>query len=387
MEERFDFRTKYKYRLVLVMAAGLLITVAAILVFKPGPARIWANILLNNQLFLGIALGAAFFIAVHRVALSGWHTLLQSLPDAMTAFLPYAFILMLLIYFGIHNIYYWAGFREPDIVLDDKKQWLNVPFFMIRMVFYFIGWIILVWLMRKNTISIISSSDIKYHNRRKIFAGLFLVYYGITVSTSSWDWIMSLDPYWDSTIFGWYVFIGMFVTALTVIILLTWFLKREGYLKFLRKDHVHDLAILLFSFSIFWTYLWFSQYLLIWYGHLPQETSYYIPRVNEFRPFFFINLGVNFLVPFLGLIRVSSKQQLSWVAFIAVIVFIGHWIDYWLMIMPSTAGKESTIGLIEIFMTIFYAGLFLFIVFRSLSLYPLIVKNDPFLEESMNYES
>jgi hypothetical protein len=387
MEERFEFRTKYKYWLAAVMAAAILISGAAIFIIKPGSARIWANILLNNQLFLGIALGAAFFIAVHRVALSGWHTILQSLPDAMTSFLPYAFVLMLIIYFGIHDIYYWSVFSEPDVVLDDKKQWLNVPFFMVRMVIYFAGWILLTWFMKKNSLLLIDRSDIKYHNRRKVFSGLFLVFYGITVSTSSWDWIMSLDPYWDSTIFGWYVFIGMFVTALTVIILLTWFLKKEGHLKFLRKDHVQDLAILLFSFSIFWTYLWFSQYLLIWYGHLPQETSYYIPRVNEFRPFFFINLGVNFLVPFLGLIRVSSKRHLTWVAFIALVVFIGHWIDYWLMIMPSTAGKESGIGPLEISMTIFYLGLFLFIVFRSLSRYPLVVKNDPFIEESMNYES
>jgi hypothetical protein len=255
------------------------------------------------------------------------------------------------------------------------------------MVFYFCGWIALTWLMRKNSISLGNSTDLKYHKRRKIFAGLFLVFYGITVSTSSWDWIMSLNPYWDSTIFGWYVFIGMFVTALTVIIILTWFLRQKGYLKYLRKEHVHDMAILLFSFSIFWTYLWFSQFLLIWYSHIPQETSYFIPRLNEFRPFFFINLGINFLVPFFGLIRISSKQQLNWVAFIAAIVLAGHWIDYWLMIMPSAAGKEAGIGLIEIFMTVFYAGLFLFIVFRSLSRYPLIVKNDPFLEESMNYES
>jgi hypothetical protein len=232
-----------------------------------------------------------------------------------------------------------------------------------------------------------SSSEIKYHNRRKLFACLFLVFYAITVSTSSWDWIMSIDVHWFSTIFGWYVFIGMFVTSLAFITLLIWFLKRLGYLINLRADHVHDMGILLFSFSIFWTYLWFAQYELIWYGHLPEETIYYITRLHEFRPVFFINLGVNFIIPFFGLIRLKSKRQLGWVAIISIILIAGHWVDYWLMIMPAAAGEKAGIGVLEIFMTIFYSGLFIFIVLRSLSTGPLVLKNDPFLEESLNYES
>jgi hypothetical protein len=387
MDEQFDFRKKYRNILVVMMAGGILVTLGTILVDKTGASRIWANILLNNQIFLGISLGAAFFIAVHRVALSGWHTILQALPDAMTSFLPVAFVLMLLIYFGMHDIYHWSYYNDNDTVLDEKKAWLNIPFFFIRMVIYFAGWITLTWLMKKNSIALIFSSDMKYYKRRKIFARLFLVFFGITVSFSSWDWIMSLDAKWDSTIFGWYVLIGMFVTSLAVIIILTWFLKHAGYLKYLRTDHVHDLGILLFAFSIFWTYLWFSQYLLIWYGHIPQETAYYILRLKSFKPYFFINLVLNFIIPFFGLIRVSSKRQLTWVAIIAVMVIIGHWIDYWLMIMPAAAGDNAGIGLLEIFMTIFYAGLFVFIIFRALARNLLVVKNDPFLEESLNYES
>jgi hypothetical protein len=387
MDEQFNFSKKYRNVLILMMAGGILITIGAIVVSRTDASRIWANILLNNQFFMGIALGAAFFIAVHRVALSGWHTILQGLPDAMTSFLPVAFVLMLLIYFGMHNLYHWSHYEGHDPVLEVKKVWLNIPFFFIRMILYFTGWIALTWLMRKNSAALISSSDLKFHNRRKIFAGLFLAFYGITVSASSWDWIMSLNPHWDSTIFGWYVFIGMFVTSLTAIIILTWFLRYAGYLKYLRPDHVHDLGILLFSFSIFWTYLWFSQYLLIWYGHIPQETSYYIERMNGFKPFFFINLVFNFIIPFFGLIRVSSKRHLNWLTLVAALVLIGHWLDYWLMIMPATAGAKAGIGVLEIFMTLFYAGMFIFVVFRSLARYPFIVKNDPFLEESMSYES
>jgi hypothetical protein len=147
------------------------------------------------------------------------------------------------------------------------------------------------------------------------------------------------------------------------------------------------MGILLFSFSVFWTYLWFAQYELIWFGHLPEETIYYIERLGNFRAVFFINLGINFLVPFFGLIRLKSKRQLNWVAVIAAIVLAGHWLDYWLMIMPAAAGETSGLGIIEVFMTVIYAGIFLFVVLRSLSTVPLIMKNDPFLEESLNYES
>jgi hypothetical protein len=387
MDEQFNFKKQYRNILLIVMAACLLVLLAAILLSKPGASRIWANVLLNNQFFMGLSLGAAFFLAVHRVALSGWHTVLQRLPEAMTTFLPIAFILMLLIYFGMHHLYSWTNNDVTDKVMEGKKAWLNVPFFFIRLVIYFTGWIVLTRMMRKNSNALMTSSDIKYHNRRKLFAGLFLVFYAITVSSSSWDWIMSLDAHWYSTIFGWYVLIGMFVTSLAFITLLIWLLKRLGYLKYVRPDHIHDMAILLFCFSIFWTYQWFAQYELIWYGHLPEETSYYITRLKDFKVLFFVNLVINFIVPFFGLITVNSKRQPGWVAFIAAIVLIGHWIDYWLMIMPAAGGDKAGIGVLEICMTIVYACVFIFIVLRSLSTGPLVVKNDPFLEESLNYES
>jgi hypothetical protein len=387
MDEQFKFKKQYRNILIMAMAGGILVSLAAIFIFKPGASRIWANVLLNNQYFLGIALGGAFFLAVHRIAWSGWHTVLQKLPDAMTTFLPVAFVLMLFVYFGMHDIYHWSHYEGYDAVLEGKKAWLNVPFFFVRLVFYFAGWIALTWLMRKNSDALISSSDIKFHNRRKVFAGMFLVFYAITVSASSWDWIMSLDAHWYSTLFGWYVFIGMFVTSLAFIIVLIWFLKRQGYLSIIRADHIHDLSTLLFAFSIFWAYLWFSQYLLIWFGHIPEETTYYIQRLDDFRLIFFINLGINFIIPFFALMRLKSKRHLGWVAIIAAILLVGHWIDYYQMIMPAAAGENSGIGVLEVFMTVFYAGLFIFVVFRSLSASPLVVKNDPFLEESLNYES
>lgn len=387
MEEKFIFKKQHRNILFIAISAGLLVSMAAIFISKPDPSRIWANVLLNNQYFMGLSLGAAFFLAVHRIALSGWHTVIQRVPEAMTAFLPVAFILMLLIYFGMDHLYSWTDADHTDKIIEGKRAWLNIPFFFFRVIFYFTGWIVLTWLMRRNTNTLMTSSDIKYYQRGRIFAALFLVFYAITVSTSSWDWIMSLDVHWFSTLFGWYVLIGMFVTSLAFITILLWFLKRLGYLRNVRADHIHDMAILIFGFSIFWTYQWYVQYELIWYAHLPEETSYYIERLKHFEFIFYLNAGVNFIVPFFGLITFKSKRNTGWVAAVAAVVLAGHWLDYWLMIMPATAGDNAHIGVLEIFMTLLYASVFVFIVLRTLSTRPLVVKNDPFLEESLNYES
>ena len=387
MDEQFKFTNKIRNILGITTIAGFLLSVAAIFIFKPDGSRIWANVLLNNQLFLGIALGGAFFLAVHRIAWSGWHTALQRIPEALTSFLPVAFLLMLLVFFGMNDLYHWSHADLHDPVLEGKSAWLNMPFFFIRMVLYFAGWILLTRAMRKNTNALMDSEDIKFHNRRKVFAGIFLIFFAITVSTSSWDWIMSIDAHWYSTIFGWYVFIGMFVCSLAFMILLIWFLKRAGYLAFIRVDHMHDLGKLLFAFSIFWTYLWFSQYLLIWYGHIPEETTYFIARQENFRLVFFLSLILNFVVPFFGLMKLNLKRKLNWLAAVAGIVLIGHWIDYFQMIMPGAAGEHAGIGVLEIALTACYTGIFLFVVLRTLAKKPLLVQNDPFLEESLHYES
>ncbi len=387
MDEQFKFTKKIRNILGLTIIIGLLLSVAVIVIFKPGASRVWANVLLNNQLFLGITLGGAFFLAVHRIAWSGWHTALQRIPEALTSFLPVAFLLMLLVFFGMDDLYHWSHKDLHDPILEGKSTWLNRPFFFIRMILYFAGWILLTRAMKKNTNALMNSDDIKFHNRRKIFAGVFLVFFGITSSTSSWDWIMSIDAHWYSTIFGWYVFIGMFVCSLAFMILLIWFLKRAGYMAFIKADHMHDLGKMLFAFSIFWTYLWFSQYLLIWYGHIPEETIYFIERQENFRMVFFLSLILNFAVPFLGLMKLNLKKKLNWLATIAGIVLIGHWFDYYQMIMPGAAGEQAGIGVLEIGLTVFYAGIFLFVVLRALASKPLLVKNDPFLEESLHFES
>ncbi len=387
MEDQFELKKKYKIVLLVLAAIGLLAAIISIVVFKDSSSRIWANVLLNNLYFLAIALGGGFFLAVHKLAWAGWHTTIVRLPEAMTSFLPIAALLMLLLFFGMKDIYHWADSSHHDKIIEGKSAFLNIPFFFIRMAVYFAGWILILMYMKKNSTALNETNDLKYHKRGKVFAGIFIVFFALTISTSSWDWIMSIDAHWFSTLFGWYVLIGVFVTGIAFMILLIWFLKRAGLLQSVNKEHIHDMGKYLFGFSIFWTYLWFSQYLLIWYGHIPEETIYFIQRLEDFKILFFVNLGLNFIVPLFALMTTKSKRNINWLAGVAFVVMIGHWIDYYQMIMPGAVGEEAGIGPIEIGMTLLYAGIFLFVIFRSLAKSPLTPKNDPFLKESLNYES
>ena len=156
----------------------------------------------------------------------------------------------------------------------------------------------------------------------------------------------------------------------------------------INKEHIHDLGKYLFGFSIFWTYLWFSQYMLIWYGNIPEETVYFYERHQHFNTIFFVNLILNFAVPLLGLMTRNSKRGAAILLPVAAVVFIGHWIDLYQLIMPGAVGSEKAgIGIPEIGITIGYAGLFLLVVFRSLAKAPLVPENHPFFKESFDYHT
>jgi len=201
----------------------------------------------------------------------------------------------------------------------------------------------------------------------------------------SWDWIMSFDPHWFSTLFGWYVLAGMMVCAITTIALITIFLKSQGYLEIVNDSHIHDLAKFMFGFSIFWTYLWFSQFMLIWYANIPEEVTYFMTRIEDFNLPFFGMLAMNFLFPLLLLMNSDYKRVNWFVVLTGIVILVGHYIDIFVMVMPGTVGKSWFIGIPEIGSILFFLGLFILVVFTALTKAPLVLKNNPFMKESKNY--
>ena len=367
MKDKFLFKSSLKLPLIVLMGIGVLTLVSGLTTIGAGN-RFWANILLNNYYFMALALGAVFFLAVHIISESGWHTSIQRIPEAMGFFLAVAAILFLLLFvFGSHSLYHWTHTTELDSVLQDKTPYLNMPFFFIRFVVYFAGWITLFYFIRKYSIRMDEHFDLKYYKRSRTFSAIFVVFFAISTSTSSWDWLMSIDSHWYSTVYAWYIFSGMLVSSVAMIILVVLILKAAGYMTHVNKEHLHDLGKYLFAFSILWTYLWFAQYLLIWYGNLPEETVYFVQRLQEFRLLFFLNLALNFAVPFLILMTRNSKR-IRWILGIAaLIVLAGHWVDFFLAVMPGVIPDQMRIGLFEIGLTLGYLGLFGYMVFYSLT--------------------
>ncbi len=387
MDKNYTFSRKAQIALLAAGGFGILLLLLGYLIEAPNGQRFWTNILINNLFFLFIALFGGVFQALHKIAYSGWHTALQRIPEAFASFLPVSAILMFLLYFGMHDIYHWSHEGLHDPVLEGKAAYLNIPFFFIRMAVYFGVWIWLTRLLRKNSLQQDLSTDIKYYKKGKLLGALFMVFFAVSSSTMSWDWLMSIDAHWYSTLYGWFIFIGLFEIGIAAIILFISFLKWNGHLEFINKEHIHDMGKYLFAFSIFWMYLWFSQYLLIWYSHIPEETAYFAPRLHDHTILFFTILVLNFVIPFLGLMTRNSKRNLKWLSIMAVIVLIGQWLNIYLLVIPGTIGKTAQIGLTEIGFVCLYLGGFLFVVLSSLSKAPLLSKNDPLLEESFHYET
>lgn len=381
----FRFSRNHKIIFTLFILTGIAALIYGIIYYSP--EKIWSTILLNNINLLTIALGGVFFISVHIMSQAGWHTTIQRIPEAIGSVVPVAAILMLITLFGITHIFHWIHEIHTDPVIQAKKAFLNVPFFIARLIIYLAIWLGFSHILRKLSVKNDSDNSLKYFNKSRVIASLFIVFFAISIVIFSWDWLMSVEAHWYSTLFGWYVLAGIIVKCFAVILLIIAILKSLGYLDFVNKEHLHDLAKYLFSFSIFWMYLWFSQYMLIWYSNIPEETIYFIKRIEDYKILFFGNLVLNFGVPFLILLFRYSRRNIWILAFVSLIIIIGQWIDQYLMIFPGTQKHAEPVGLFEIGISIGYLGILLWVVFHALSKVRLLPKNHPFLNESFNYEN
>ena len=381
------------------MIAYVLMAVGVISIgygFAQGDAtRSWASLLLGNFYFMGIALAALFFTAVQYVAEVSWSTGIKRVMMAISMHLPFAVIVTILIFLlGGHSIYDWTHHQyydpaspEYDKILVGKSGYLNTGFFLIRLVAYAVIWAgFAMWLRKQSIKEDIEGGTAIYFKNSKMSA-IFLVLFAVTSSTAAWDIIMSIDAHWFSTLFGWYLFAGYFVTGLTVIMLFVLYLQKGGYLPNLNESHIHDIGKFMFAFSIFWCYLYFAQFMLYWYANLPEEVTYYIARQTPmFKPIFTFSYVINFFAPFLVLMSRDAKRNKNFIVVAACFILIGHWLDFFMLIMPGTVGEKSSIGITEVGTTLFFAGVFLYTVHTFLSKAPVVAKNHPMLPESLHHQ-
>lgn len=386
MDKKVELSKNYKVVMIILIVVGL-ISVAIGFLTEDGK-RAWANLLLNNYYFLSVAIGAIFWFAIQAVTQSGWSAAYLRVPMAMSNYLIVSMILFAIMFFGIHDLYHWT---HHDAVLNDpillhKEPYLNVPFFTIRYVVFFALWIYLTHRIKKLSLQEDQFGGTGYFEKIEMTSKIFIFVFAVSFSLFTIDWLMSLDPHWYSTIYVVKKFIMAFFHGAAVITAIVIILHKLGYFPMLTKKHMGDFSRYIWALSLIWGYIWLSQYLLIWYANIPEETIYYIPReLGEYKTLFYVELIMNWAFPFFFLMwnRIAKNQNL--VLFAVVVLIIGQWVELYMSIMPGTVESHG-ISFIEIGTFIGSFGLFALIVGKSLSKLPIIPKNHPYLIESTTEE-
>lgn len=354
------------------LAAGLIWT----------PQRLWAGVLLNSFYLLGLALGAMFLIATLYLTGARWGVALRRIPEAMAGLLPWAAFGIGLVIVVRPSLY--PAFADPEeyAFVGFKAFWLNYRFFLVRAAIYIGIWLGFMIAILRNSRAQDRDGDLIHTRNNTALSAVFLVLFALTVWLASFDWIMSLEPRWFSTMFGVYNFAGLFSSAIACIIVIVVWLRRQGALRgIVTDDHLHDLGKLLLAFTTFWAYIWFCQYMLIWYANIPEETSYFIVRTSgSWGPLFVLNILLNWGVPFLALLPRGTKRNGDILVKIAVVVLMGRWLDLYLMIFPGVAVDGPMLGIPEIGLSLGAAGLFGLILVKGLGRWPLVPLRDPCLQ-------
>ncbi len=364
-----------------VLAAGIALA----------PLRIWSNLLVGTFYLLTIALGGALFIALTYVTGGGWHVAFRRIPEAMAKLLPVAGVAILLV-LGVRMSHYgWQHDWHGDAgTFWFKELWLTPSFWAVRAVVYVLAWSLLAgWLVARSRKQD-QTGDAAITSGSVRISALFLVVYAVTFSLASADWMMALEPMWFSTMWGVYNFSGMIQAALAVVIILGLLLRSHGgpLQGVFNDEHLHDLGKLLLGFSCFWMYIWFSQYMLIWYSNIPEETSYFITRTHgPWGPIVVVSILLNWVVPFFVLLPKPAKRSGGVMMKVAVVVLIGRWVDLYLMVFPSTLGTVPVFGVWEAAAICCLVGTGGFLLFRSFAAAAPIPRQDPFLSESLDYHA
>lgn len=351
------------------------------------PQSAMASLLCAGYTLLCAGLAGVFFISTQYASGASWAVAFRRVPEAMAAALPVgALVLGAALLLG-SQLYPWA--HDDSHFTGFKAMWLNLPFFLARAAIYLLLW----WAFSRKIVGLSRAQDVNRNPQltqsNTKFSVAFLVVFAVTFWLASFDWIMSLEPHWYSTLFGVYNFAGMFSSGLAVIILLVVWMRHAGPLRnFVTDEHFHDLGKLLFGFTTFWMYIWFSQFMLIWYANITEETVYYIQRQHRYwLPLFILNVVLNWIFPFAALLNKRIKRTGNLLARVAAVVLVGRWLDVYLMVQPALGADNPSLALWDMGGIIGASALFALMFLRGMGKAPSVPAGDPRLVESLHYHN
>jgi hypothetical protein len=374
-ERPFVVAAVLRRRATLLAGAGLVGLVVGHLL---APERAWPSLLTGGFYLLATALGGMLFLSVQQLSGAGWSAGLRRIPEAAMAMLPAGAAVMVLVFLGRSWIYPWSRGETAG-----KDAYFAPAFVFLRLALILATWVLIARRMRRTSLQQDADGSLVHHRRLTRDAAVFTVVFAVTFTLASVDWLMSLDPHWSSAVFALLVAAGVVVQGVAAVTLGAVWLRERGYLaEHVTPDHLHDLGKLLFAFTTLWAYLWFSQYLLIWYGNLPEEVTHYVVRTGDaWAPLFFVNLGLNWAVPFAVLMRRDAKRSPRVLKWTAVAVLAGRWLDLYVTVVPEVSDVPR-VGILELLLPVGCLGLGLQRAARALAAASLVPINDPRLWES-----
>jgi hypothetical protein len=387
MRSDCTFRISKNYRLT----AAVLVLIGASTTIRgldSAPDRIWPNLLLDTFYILSLGLSAMLFLTTQRLAGSRWSSALRRVAEAFMLLVPLAAVLILSLWLGRRTLYVWG---RPDAFAHDngiagKIQYLQPQWILARTLLACLFWTASAWLLRSTSIDQDRYPDLNLalHHRLNRYSALFIPIFAVTFTAASFDWLISLEPEWFSTMFAIYMFAGVFVHGIAAITLATVLLRKQGYLSTINHDRLHDLGKMLFAFSTFWGYIWVCQYLLIWYGNIPEEVTFYVKRTApQWVGLFVLNFLINWVIPFTLLLSAKAKQHPRVLTATSILLLGGRWLDMYLMIMPAKWAQPK-LGVPEVLIATGYIALSYIIVLWCLGRAPLVPVNDPILAFEVN---
>jgi len=369
-----------------LMAVGAL---TFVVMLKTNADRAWHAYLAAYFYFFVIAIGGLFFAAVQHLTKAGWSVNVRRFCESFTAYLPVAAVGGLLLIVGGPHLYEWMHKSEvaKDALLTHKSGYLNTTFFAIRVVVFFALWLFYRAKLVGNSLAQDKSGDESLTHSAVTWSTSFMLIFALSFSMFSVDLLMSLQPHWFSTIFGIYCFGGMFQATMASMIILITHCREKGLLDgYVDENHMHDLGKFLFAFTVFWAYIAYSQYMLIWYANLPEETIFYLPRVTGVWTFVSLALIIfKFIVPFLALLSRRAKRNTTMLVAVSLLILLMEYVDIYWLIYPNYNAKSIEVPIPEVLIFCGFAGAFVFTVTRFLSQHSIVPVKDPRIGESLHH--